>query len=843
MKKQISAMLALIILITMIPKTWARSPGAAIVMTGVPGSSAAVPADAAVLWRTPEFILTAPGELPAGKLLTAPDENKDLYLVRVTDPAEMDRISAVGALIPASKDWYLLELPAGDTAPGILPEESVFLGYPATSAQTLTPPPSIGPIAWDAQVQTLVDAVSESQLMADLTTLVDFQTRFSYADQCRQAGAWLGQQYEALGYQVTYHEHDRTMAPNIIAEKPGASIPDEIVIICGHYDSISLQPYVLAPGADDNGTGTAATLTAARVLADEHFERTIRFIAFSGEEQGLRGSQAYAQQAAAIGENIIGVINLDMIGYVDSAPGDLEVIGNAISTSLVDLFIECGETYTSLETNRLINGNITASDHSPFWVQGYPAMLGIEDYPVQYPDYHSINDTVDKVTPAFMTESTRAAVATIAHLAEPMMEVVYAFSALTDDSSGDGDGYMDPNETVDIFVDILNNTGQDSGTIQMNLICLTGNQYVLVQDNSSTLPSIGPGQQASNTDDPFRILIQPEVPEFTQLTCIVTLDCEAPHSSGYIFHRTITSYDFRDNILLFDMESDPGWTASDGNWQWGIPSGQGGGDHGNPDPASGFTGQYVLGNNLNGDYLANIESSVTSPFLDLTDVRQAELRFERWLNVETPNYDQAEIWIINSETSQRVWLNPTEITDNAWQTMSLDISDYADGRNDVRIRFVLRSDGGWEYSGWNVDDVRIAGLAPGDPLPTPTPQIPDDSIGVDLGMADVVLEPGDPFSLSMQIWNTTGADRSNVALFVILDIGNQYWFWPEWTSSVGFQARCLPADTIGEPENLLAFTWPELTGPSGVLRFWSALTIPDLTQLLGEYDMIEWEYR
>ena len=104
----------------------------------------------------------------------------------------------------------------------------------------------------------------------------------------------------------------------MVAVQPGALVPDEIVVIGAHYDSYSrLSP---EPGADDNATGVAAVLETARILAPGEYERTIVYIAFSGEEQGLVGSEAWASDARARGLDIRAVINIDMIGYV--APGD-----------------------------------------------------------------------------------------------------------------------------------------------------------------------------------------------------------------------------------------------------------------------------------------------------------------------------------------------------------------------------------------------------------------------------------------------------------------------------------------------------------------------------------------
>jgi hypothetical protein len=424
-----------------------------------------------------------------------------------------------------------------------------------------------------------------------------------------------------------------------------------------------------------------------------------------------------------------------------------------------------------------------------------------------------------------------------------MMEVVYIFTSHLDDSAGDNDGYLDPNETVEIWVEIMNNSDQVSGPLELNLLTLTGSQYIIVLNNSMILPELLPGERADNRDNPYVIQVRADVPEFSQLTSIATLNCDAPHSSGYFINETFTSYNWQDSIVEYDMDIDPGWTASDAGWEWGIPTGSGGTEHGYPDPTAGFTGEHVLGNNLNGDYPPNIYTTVTSPNLDLVNVRFAELHFERWLNVESPQYDQARVWIINEDASHLVWENSSELKDNHWQTMTLDISEYADGQSDIRIMFSLETDGGWEYSGWNIDDVRIAGLAPGDALPTPTPSIPPDSLGVLLTMPDTILEAEDPFELALQSWNTTVMGYTDIPLIIVLDIANAYWFWPDWLDTLTYETRTLPSDTIEPPETILDFIWPNVTGSASGLRFWAAFTTPELTDILGDYAMIEWEYR
>jgi photosystem II stability/assembly factor-like uncharacterized protein len=206
---------------------------------------------------------------------------------------------------------------------------------------------------------------------------------------------------------------------NVVGIKHGTG-SDREVIICGHYDSISEDPYNRAPGADDNATGAAAVLESARVLHDCNFERTIRFILFSGEEQGVFGSGEYAADARRAGAAITGVLNFDMIGYVDAEPEDIDLVGNEASEWLVDEAAECAGIYApGLAVKRIIDPAMILSDHGSFWKAGYYAILGIEDRDLHYPFYHTTGDTLGNLNQAFTTDVVRMAVGTVAHLARP----------------------------------------------------------------------------------------------------------------------------------------------------------------------------------------------------------------------------------------------------------------------------------------------------------------------------------------------------------------------------------------------------------------------------------------
>lgn len=156
------------------------------------------------------------------------------------------------------------------------------------------------------------------------------------------------------------------------------------------------------------------------------------------------------------------------------------------------------------------------------------------------------------------------------------------------------------------------------------------------------------------------------------------------------------------------LETDPGWATED-EWVFGHPTG-GGGQHGGPDPTSGHTGDSVYGYNLNGDYPNNMpERHLTSTPIDCSDLFNVQLKFQRWLGVEQPDFDHAYVRVSNDGDSWiTIWANPEEIADDAWVQQEFDIAAVADGQATVYLRWTMgTTDGGWRYCGWNIDDIEI----------------------------------------------------------------------------------------------------------------------------------------
>ena len=284
-------------------------------------------------------------------------------------------------------------------------------------------------------IQTMVDVVSSTQLVGQVCKLQDddgqeycnaLGTRYSYATTDLAAAAqYIGDQLSGYGLTVSYDSFTYNGYPmnNVVAELTGTGPNSSHVVILGaHYDSTSRDPLNAAPGADDNGSGSTGVIEAARILSKHSFDRTIRFVLFSGEEQGLIGSAHYASQISARGDLVDAVINLDMIGYETVPPGDhivevhagLDPASNALADAIIANVAEYG---VQLDVQKITSGATNRSDHASFWNVGYPAVLGIEDFSDFNPYYHSTSDTLSNMQIPLMVEYTRVCVATVAELA------------------------------------------------------------------------------------------------------------------------------------------------------------------------------------------------------------------------------------------------------------------------------------------------------------------------------------------------------------------------------------------------------------------------------------------
>ncbi|GAB7257168.1 M28 family peptidase [Polaribacter sp. OB-PA-B3] len=202
----------------------------------------------------------------------------------------------------------------------------------------------------DAKIYDIINAVSADRIKADVKRLTEFGTRNTFSDtisNTRGIGAarrWIKSEFESISkdcnncIDVFYQKdfvtkkgngrvpHDAWVV-NVVAVQKGTKYPNKYVIMSGDIDSRASNTMDFttdAPGANDNASGMAGTIEAARVLSKYKFESSIIYVGLSGEEQGLFGGAGLAKYAKENNWDIIGVLNNDMIGNIEGVDGVID---------------------------------------------------------------------------------------------------------------------------------------------------------------------------------------------------------------------------------------------------------------------------------------------------------------------------------------------------------------------------------------------------------------------------------------------------------------------------------------------------------------------------------------
>lgn len=284
-----------------------------------------------------------------------------------------------------------------------------------------------GPLA------ALTDAERElsGQLKADVRALsVEIGERNVFrADSMARTVAWIEDRLREAGYEPERHTYELgdgappavagRQAQNLVAEVPGTGKPEEALVIGAHYDSV-----IGSPGANDNASGVAALLALAAWFRERPQPRTIRFVVFANEEppffmSGDMGSQAYAAHRRQRGERITAMMSMDGIAYFSDEPGSqrypapgLDFIypsrGNFIAfvtrsrdAPVLREAIGDFRRHASVPSEgAALPGwlpGVSWSDHWAFWQHDYPAFLVTDTLPFRDPDYHTLDDTADRL--------------------------------------------------------------------------------------------------------------------------------------------------------------------------------------------------------------------------------------------------------------------------------------------------------------------------------------------------------------------------------------------------------------------------------------------------------------
>jgi len=325
-----------------------------------------------------------------------------------------------------------------------LTEDAPLRENPPALPASITPDPIIAQMINQVSSTTVHDydgGLSGEWAVTIGGELYDINTRHAgQAVPIEKATQFVYEHFQALGLPVAYDYYNYPYygsKRNVVAEQAGLSQPDRIFIIVAHLDD--MPSGAIAPGADDNASGSTGVLIAADILSQYDFGCTLRYLLVTGEEQGLYGSYYYAQDAYNNGDDIEGVLNLDMIAYDSDASPIIELHtrpSNAGDLAIANLFADVVSAYTLDLAPQIVQDGNQQSDHASFWDFGYSAILGIEDFQDFTPYYHTTNDKLNTLNIPYFTEFVKASVGAFAHMG-CLLPTGHLEGAVSDATTGD----------------------------------------------------------------------------------------------------------------------------------------------------------------------------------------------------------------------------------------------------------------------------------------------------------------------------------------------------------------------------------------------------------------------
>lgn len=255
-----------------------------------------------------------------------------------------------------------------------------------------------------ARVNPALQRVNAARILSTIGDLQDLGTRYYQSAKGQQAADMIEELWRGYGQGRTDFSVERVghswLQDSVVATLRGADLPDEIVVIGGHLDSINGADTNDAPGADDNASGVAVVSEVLKVLVDNDFrpKRTIRFMAYAAEEVGLRGSGDIATGYGQDGKTVNGVLQLDMTGYAGS-PEDLYFVTDFVNPNATDFLKRLIAEYNTGGAHAITWGETrcgyACSDHASWTRNGFPAAFPFE---AKFSDYnqaiHSPNDDI-----------------------------------------------------------------------------------------------------------------------------------------------------------------------------------------------------------------------------------------------------------------------------------------------------------------------------------------------------------------------------------------------------------------------------------------------------------------
>ena len=490
---------------------------------------------------------------------------------------------------------------------------------------------------------------------------------------------------------------------NVYGVQTGTEYPNQKYIICAHYDD--MPSGTVAPGADDNASGTAAVIEAARVLSNYSFPFTIIYALWDEEEQGLVGSEYYATQAQNAGDSILGVINLDMIAYDSNSDGNADVHNSSVANTsdIKDKMLEVNLLY-GINLDLDVVPAQPYSDHQSFLDHGFGAILLIEDDYDFNAYYHTTNDKLMYYNQPYYHKMARLSIGTLATFALNLdLKIVH-----TPIASRDNTNEIQTSANIVTGLDVGTGTNaprlyyrKNSGSGWSDFYSIVGEPTEAGGIYNFTIPG-----QSLGTIVQYYLAAQDE-----NSTIVVTLPAGGggfsppgsnPPSEFFQFYVAPINIVFSDSTLNINN-----WTSAGG---WNTTSSK------YTSAPNSFT------DSPSGNYINNANATLSlNNNLSLIGYIGATLEFQTQWDIET-DWDYGQVLISTNNGStwsplEGMYTNPgtgsfqppgqplydgTQLT---WVKESIDLGDYIGQQ--VKFRFLLKSDGYVTEDGWYVDDINL----------------------------------------------------------------------------------------------------------------------------------------
>lgn len=256
-------------------------------------------------------------------------------------------------------------------------------------------------------IQEAIKEIKSENLRETVTWLSAFPNRYHKSDQPNLPVEQMKAKIEAMlanakmPFEVSLIDHQSTKMKSIRVRLPGSTRPDEIVVLGGHFDSVVASIFgptesKIAPGADDNASGSANLLETLRIVSQkEQPQRTLEFFWYAGEEAGLLGSAEIAKTYKAESKKVIAVLQLDMTLFPGSGPLTIASMTDFTSAWLRDYLVEINKTYkigVNIVPDKCGYG---CSDHASWYRQGFSTLMPFEStMSGMNKNIHTVKDTI-----------------------------------------------------------------------------------------------------------------------------------------------------------------------------------------------------------------------------------------------------------------------------------------------------------------------------------------------------------------------------------------------------------------------------------------------------------------